>query len=213
VGVSVYDDRVSGVTAFILAGGKSTRMGADKAFLELEGTTLLSRALKLGAAVAAEVRIVGDAKKFSAFAQVVEDVFSERGPLAGIHAALLSTTREWNLMLAADLPFLEAPLLDYIIAEAKASGTMVTVPRVGGRLQPLCAVYGRAFGTTAERALKLGKNKIDPLFAEVKTRIIEERELKAAGFPAEMFGNVNTPEEWEQARLSLGRQPVARFNN
>ena len=75
------------VTAFILAGGKSTRMGADKAFIEFEGRTLLARALDLARSVTSNVCIVGTREKFARFAPVVEDVFRDRGPLGGIHAA------------------------------------------------------------------------------------------------------------------------------
>ena len=76
------------VTGFILAGGKSTRMGTDKAFIEFEGHTLLERALSLARSVTPDVRIVGAREKFAPFAPVVEDIFRERGPLGGIHAAL-----------------------------------------------------------------------------------------------------------------------------
>ena len=75
-------------TAFILAGGNSTRMGRDKAFVMLQGRTLLARALEVCRTVTSDVRIVGDRKKFAPFAPVVEDVFPGCGPLAGIHAAL-----------------------------------------------------------------------------------------------------------------------------
>src|ERR1700722_20940618 len=94
----------SDVAAFILAGGKSTRMGTDKAFVMLEGRTLLARALEVARAVTAEVRIVGDPEKFAAFAPVVKDAFPGCGPLGGIHAALRASTAELNLMLAADVP-------------------------------------------------------------------------------------------------------------
>src|SRR6267378_5266072 len=89
---AVYHRTMNGttpdVTAFILAGGKSTRMGTDKAFAALDGRTLLARALDLARSVAPDVRVVGDAAKFAAFAPVVEDVFRDCGPLGGIHAAL-----------------------------------------------------------------------------------------------------------------------------
>ncbi len=74
-------DRSLNVTAFILAGGKSTRMGTDKAFMEYQGHTLLARALDLGRSVASEVRIVGSQEKFAAFGSVVEDVFRDCGRL------------------------------------------------------------------------------------------------------------------------------------
>jgi molybdenum cofactor guanylyltransferase len=199
----MYDGRVNSVTAFILAGGKSTRMGVDKAFLKLEDEPLVSHALKLAASVASEVRIVGSGEKFAALAPVVEDVYRDRGPLGGIHAALLSTATDLNLMLAVDLPFVRPAFLQYLILQAAESCAIVTVPRANGGFQPLCAMYRREFGTAAETALQSGKNKIDWLFAKVPTRIIEEDELRGAAFPPGMFRNLNTPEEWEQARTEL----------
>ena len=201
----MYDRRVKdriklGVTAFVLAGGKSSRMGSDKAFLRLGEETLLSRALKLAGAVASEVCIVGDAKKFAVFGQVVEDVYRERGPLGGIHAALSGSTTELNLMLAVDLPFVTQELLQYLLSRALESGAMVTVPRTGSGFQPLCAVYRRGFAEVAEQSLLEGKNKIDSLFARVETCVIEENELLRAGFSEQMFRNLNTPQELEQAR-------------
>ena len=94
---------VEDVTAFVLAGGKSTRMGKDKAFLEFRGRILLARALELAAGAGQEVRIVGDPRKFAAFGQVIEDIYRERGPLGGIHAALKSSSTRLNLMLAVDI--------------------------------------------------------------------------------------------------------------
>ena len=108
--------RVQSVTAFILAGGKSSRMGRDKAFLEWEGKTLLVRSLAVARAFTEEVRIVGDAQKFSAFAPVVEDILPEHGPLGGIHAALSQGTADLNLMLAVDLPFVEPAFLTFLIS-------------------------------------------------------------------------------------------------
>jgi molybdopterin-guanine dinucleotide biosynthesis protein A len=201
----VYDRRVKegiklGVTAFVLAGGKSSRMGSDKAFLRLGDETLLSQALKLGGTVAEAVWIVGDAKKFAAFGRVVEDVYRDRGPLGGIHAALSGSTTELNLMLAVDLPFVTQKLLQYVLSRALESGAMVTVPRTGSGVQPLCAVYRRGFAEVAEQSLLEGKNKIDSLFARVETCVIEESELVRAGFSEQMFRNLNTPEELEKAK-------------
>lgn len=193
-----------GVTAFVLAGGKSSRMGSDKAFLSFGGETLLQRALNVAGKVAGEVRIVGDAGKFASFGPVVEDVFPQRGPLGGIHAALASSTTDLNLALAVDLPFVTQGLLQYLVVQAQESGAMVTVAQVGGGWQPLCAVYRSEFAVLAEAALREGKNKIDALFGKVATRVIDEDELVKAGFSSDLFRNVNTPEELESAKISLG---------
>lgn len=190
----------SDVTAFILAGGKSTRMGADKAFVTLEGRTLLARALAVARSVTSDVRIVGDPAKFAPFAPVVEDVFRGCGPLAGIHAALRASQTELNLILAVDVPFVPPALLQYLIGRARNSmSATVTVVRAGGGWQPLCAVYRREFAEAAETALQVGRYKIDAIFETTRTQTITEEELEGAGFPPKMFRNLNTPEELSEA--------------
>ncbi len=201
--VKVYDHAVENgsardVSAFILAGGKSTRMGTDKAFVEYEGRTLLLRALDLARSVISGVWVVGSKEKFAGFAPVVEDVFRECGPLGGIHAALQASPTELNLMLAVDMPFVSPAFLQYLITQARsAPDAAVIVPRNDGRRQPLCAIYRREFAAVAERALRDRRNRIDRLFEEVRARVIEQEELERAGFSSAIFRNLNTPEELE----------------
>src|SRR2546430_9668219 len=103
---------VEDVTAFVLAGGKSTRMGKDKAFLEFRGRILLARALELAAGAGQGVRIVGDPREFAAFGGVIEDIYRERGPPGGIHAAPKSSSTEFDLMPAGGSSSLAINLLD-----------------------------------------------------------------------------------------------------
>jgi molybdopterin-guanine dinucleotide biosynthesis protein A len=200
-------NNVDDVTAFVLAGGKSTRMGKDKAFLEFKGRILLARALELAGSVAQDVRIVGEPRKFAAFGRVIEDIYRERGPLGGIHAALKSSSTELNLMLAVDLPFVEPSFLRYLVFAAREAKAVVTVPRASDRLQPLCAVYRRRFAEVAEQSLAQGKNKIDTLFAVVETRIFGQEELSGAGFSGRMFDNLNTPKEFQKAAHITNEDP------
>jgi molybdopterin-guanine dinucleotide biosynthesis protein A len=199
----VYHQRVEPVTVFVLAGGKSSRMGLDKAFLRLGQSTLLTRALELARAIDGNPWIVGSATKFAGFGPVVEDVFPDCGPLAGIHAALSAASTDLNMMLAVDLPFLQPSFLNYLVCQGRETLATVVLPRSGGRLQPLCAVYRRRFAEVAERSLRAGKNKIDSLFAEAQTRVIEQEELRQNGFGEELFRNVNTQQDWEAARTLL----------
>jgi molybdopterin-guanine dinucleotide biosynthesis protein A len=186
------------LTAFILAGGKSTRMGADKAFVDYGGRTLLARALDLARSVASDVRIVGSKEKFAAFAPVVEDVLRDCGPLGGIHAALRASSTELNVVLAVDVPFVSWAFLQYLITQARdAPEAAVVVPRGDQGWQPLCALYRREFAGVAEGALRDGRNKITALFDEVRTRVIDHEELEDAGFSPAIFRNLNTPEELE----------------
>ncbi len=183
-------------TGFVLAGGQSSRMGTDKAFVELEGRTLLTRTLALAQKVAEDVRILGSKEKFASFGSVVEDEFPNHGPLGGIHAALRASATDLNLILAVDMPFLEIRFLQYLLREAvRAEGAVVTVARAGGGWQPLCAAYRKRFAELAEPSLRQGKNKIDPLFRQIELRVVEETEIEQQGFSSIMFRNLNTPEE------------------
>lgn len=204
------DQASAGLSAFILAGGKSTRMGTDKAFVTLDGRTLLARALELARSVTLEVRIVGDAEKFAFFAPVVEDVFPGCGPLGGIHAGLRASQTALNLILAVDLPFVSPALLQFLIARAGNSMATVTVPRAWGGWQPLCAVYRREFADAAEKALREGRYKIDALFSVPHTQTIETEELESAGFSPRIFRNLNTPQEVAEASDDVHIQPVER---
>ena len=187
------------LSGFVLAGGRSSRMGSDKAFLQFGGRTLLVRALDLLHALTPEVCIVGPAAKFAAHGPVVEDRHVGRGPLAGIHAALSASSTELNLILAVDLPFVTESLLRFIVEQARASDALVTVPRIAGGYQPLCSVYRRAFASVAQAALERGRNKIDALFVATTTRILGESELRRFAFSAVMFENLNTPEDLRRA--------------
>ena len=188
------------VTAFVMAGGRSTRMGQDKATLDFGGLSLLEHAIASARAVTPRVKIVGSANAFASFGPVVEDFYRGQGPLGGIHAALRSSHTELNLILAVDMPLLEPRLFEFLILKARQSKAMVTVPSAAGRFQTLCAVYCRAFAEVTESALREGKNKIDMLFSGIEICTIKEPELLAAGFSPLLFTNLNTPEEFERAQ-------------
>lgn len=192
------NEKPSGVAAYILAGGKSSRMGGkDKASLKLGDKTLLEIMRAKAQSISDRVFIVGSKQKFGPAA--IEDLFPNRGPLAGIHAALHSSPTELNLMLAVDLPFVEPAFLRYLVLQAESSQAVVTIPRTAARWQPLCAIYRRIFADSAEKALAAGRNKIDTLFSEIPLRMIDEQELNQAGFSSEIFANLNTPEEFAAA--------------
>jgi molybdenum cofactor guanylyltransferase len=201
-----YHCPMKALTAYVIAGGKSSRMGRDKAFLELGGKTLLERALVFAGAVAGEVKIVGDPAKFGEFGAVVQDVYQERGPLGGIHAALTESQTELNLMIGVDLPFLKVGFLHLLISAANNSGALVTVPRIGGHYEPLTAAYRKGFSELAETALASNRNKVDALFSHIPLRVVSEEEIVQSGFSPAMFRNVNTPADWKMARERFSRR-------
>jgi molybdopterin-guanine dinucleotide biosynthesis protein A len=187
------------VSAFVLAGGRSRRMGRDKAQILVGGETLLARALRLAQAVTPTVAIVGSRELYGSLAPVVEDVFPGQGPLAGIHAALRASHTDLNLVLAVDTPLLAPEFLLYLVRRAGESDAAVTVPRTreSGHdyLHSLCAVYRRSFADLAQTALQAGRNKIDALFDDTSTLVIEAAEIERQGFDCAMFRNLNAPED------------------
>ncbi|MFZ0793181.1 MAG: molybdenum cofactor guanylyltransferase [Candidatus Korobacteraceae bacterium] len=190
------------MTAFILAGGRSSRMGSDKALLSFGGQTLLQRALQTAAAAAETIAIVGPGKRYAPYGEVIEDVYAGCGPLAGIHAALAASKTDLNLMLSVDMPLMTADFLRWLARQAQASDETIVVPDVLGGPQPLCALYRRQVRKVAEEALKRGEYKIGRLFSQVPTRYLSEQEITTAGFSITIFSNVNTREEFEALAVS-----------
>jgi molybdenum cofactor guanylyltransferase len=188
---------VENVTAFVLAGGRSSRMGADKALLPFRDRTLLARALATAGAVAGKVVIVGPRERYATYGDVVQDLHAGCGPLAGIHAALCATKADLNLVLSVDMPLMSPDFLEWLVNQARNTSDLIVVPEALGGQQPLCAVYRRSVGAVAEQALKDSDYKIGHLFSRVPTRCISEAEVRAAGFSPEIFRNVNTTAEYE----------------
>jgi molybdopterin-guanine dinucleotide biosynthesis protein A len=190
----------SQLSGFVLAGGKSTRMGQDKAAITLNGRTLLDHALAALREVCRDVAILGRHELYGALAPVYEDVFPGCGPLGGIHAALSSSQTQFNLIIAVDTPFLAPNFLSYLAEKAIASAAVVTTPEIDDYTQPLCTVYSLDFLPIAEHALKLGNYKIVPLFPKGRTLVVKESELRRIAFATDMFENLNTPEDLARAR-------------
>jgi len=171
-------------------------MGTDKALLPWQGDTLLRRTLAIARAVCGQAFICGSRSLYGGFGEVLEDAEPGRGPLSGIQAALHATQTELNLILSVDLPLMQADFLAWLLQRARRSQQLILVPQMEAQLQPLCAVYHRETREVVDEALARGNFKVTQLFRDAATRIVEEKEIRAAGFSAEIFTNVNTPEEY-----------------
>ena len=177
------------------------RMGSDKAFVLLNGRTLLAVMLEAARSLTSNVRIVGDRAKYGPFAPVIEDIFPDCGPLGGIHTALRTATTDLNMILAVDTPFVSLALLQFLVTRARNSpDAIVTVAQANGGFQPLCAVYRRQFAEAAEQALRGGRHKIDALFDPASTQVVGEGQLESAGFSPNIFRNLNTPDDLVRAQ-------------
>jgi len=200
--------RRSDVTGFVLAGGKSSRMGTDKALLSLNGVSLLQQTKAILERVCEKTFILGSRQIYSAYGECYEDIYVNCGPLSGIHAALLNSSTPYSLVTAVDTPFISADFFRYMIDRAIEASAIVTAPRIGGVVQPACAVFSRDFLPIAEAALKSGNYKVEPTFPPERTLLISEAELAPFAKAAEMFENLNTPEDFERARKRFSGQQL-----
>jgi molybdenum cofactor guanylyltransferase len=218
VAANKYVTAPSAAEAFVLAGGRSTRMGQDKTLLRVAGGSLLELALDKLRALALDAsatpRIAGTRPDLSSYAPVVPDLHSGCGPLSGIEAALAATTRPLNLFLPVDLPLLPAQFLDWMLRRAEITGALVTVPRANGRPQPLCAIYHRDLLPGVTALVAAGNYKVMPVVtgaAQSRSQAIDvfDVELLASTYPEmhrfsplplyRWFHNCNTPEDITKA--------------
>lgn len=182
-------------SAVILAGGKSSRMGHDKAFLEMNGKTLLARQIALARDTGAqEIFISGRADtQYAMFdCPVLTDKFPNAGPLAGIERALDSIMTPHLLVLAVDLPGLRAGFLSQLLA--KCEGHAGAIPRLGGQVEPLAAIYPKAAGPLAEVRLADG-NKAVAAFAQQCVHSGFAQFVDFAASEAGYFVNLNSPSD------------------
>jgi molybdopterin-guanine dinucleotide biosynthesis protein A len=193
------------VTGFVLAGGASRRMGQAKASLVLGGEAMLARQLRLLAAVCRSVAVIGLPPEPSGLdAHAISDDLPGLGPLGGIYTGLRHCRTEYGLFLGCDLPFMEARFLRYLAGHGLASRADVTVPQDReGRVQPLCALFRRRIAGIVRRCLEEGQNKSSGFYPRVHAVVIPWRESARAGFAPRIFANMNTPQEYEEAKRTL----------
>jgi molybdopterin-guanine dinucleotide biosynthesis protein A len=186
----------------ILAGGKSSRMGRDKAFLQIDGETLLARQIRIAReSGAAEILISGRPDRdYSAFdCQVLLDQFPDAGPLGGIHSALLAVQNPLLFVLAVDMPYLTSDLLKRLIKETQAG--LGVVPHFEDKIEPLAAFYPRAALSLCKTFL-YETNRAAGNFAAgcVRNGLAKFFDLPAVDKAC--FASWNTPEDSNPARES-----------
>ncbi|MDI6631959.1 MAG: bifunctional molybdenum cofactor guanylyltransferase MobA/molybdopterin-guanine dinucleotide biosynthesis adaptor protein MobB [Bacillota bacterium] len=192
-------------TGVVLAGGKSTRMGANKAFLSLEGHSLIERVVAELRKAFPEVLVVGDPETYRGLAdRVVADIFPEAGPLGGIHAGLTFASYDPVFVAACDLPFVEGSLASLIVE--RLDGFDAAVPCVGGRLQPLFAAYRKTCLGPVTRSLEAGRRRVVGFLGEVRVCYLTEADFEGWPHFRRVFFNVNTPADIRrlQHRIAAG---------
>jgi len=173
---------------FVLAGGRSSRMGRDKALLPWQGSTLLESAARKVQQSAGSATIIGNPELHGHLGYpVVSDRIPGLGPLGGIHTVLSITPADWNLVVACDMPYLTVELLNALLAQIGTHEAIV--PRDSdGRWEPLCAVYHRRLAAAVEAALDRKSLKMQDFVSQIDARPWSAPD-------SAMFANWNSPHE------------------
>lgn len=199
------ESRLANVSAALLLGGSSGRMGRDKAALEVSGEPAATRLAKLLASLFEEVLLVGGDAPEAAPGRRVPDLEGPRCALRGVASALAAARAERVLVLATDLMAMTPELLLALVAFPAADAV---VPRSGGRAQPLCALYRREPTLAAAlRSLSAQRLAVASMLDQLGVRWLEGDDLAAVDPAGLALANVNTPDDY--ARL-LAREALLR---
>ncbi len=188
------------VSAAVMAGGKSRRMGRDKAWIDFgDGRPIIARVVEALAEIADEVVVVANDERYHSLGlRVVPDRFPEGGALGGIATGVGAAAHDLVLVAACDMPFLEPDVFRLLLS--RAEGFDAVVPRIAGDFETLHALYRRSCLAPMERALAAGRLRVVSFFGEARVRELGEAELRAVDPALRSFTNVNTPEELAAAK-------------
>ena len=176
---------------YLLVGGRSSRMGRDKALLPFHGVALAQAIGGTVRAAAGSCVLVGDPSTYAGLGlSVIPDLYPGEGPLGGILTALYHTAADWNVIVACDMPEVSAGFLERLLGCASQSFQDVLAPAsCCGRLEPLCSVYHRRSAWALGAAFARGARKVADALAEVRLATLTVPDVR-------IFENVNTPRDW-----------------
>jgi len=186
------------VTAIILAGGKSQRMGTNKAFLRYGDKTFIEHQVLTLSKIFGEIILsANDASTYAGLKlPIVSDVMTGKGPLGGICAGLKRATSHHAFVIACDMPFVNEGLILYL--KSQINDYDVVVPQTSRGLEPMHAFYSRNCIQPMYRCLEEGRLRIVDFFSEVKVKVISENDFAGLDAALQSLVNLNTPEEYKR---------------
>lgn len=195
-----------GLDAYILVGGKGSRLGQDKAELVVGGRNLLQRLHAVLLRHFDRVCLVGgNGARGCGPEEWIPDSSPGLGPLGGIQAGLSHARGSHAFFAACDLAFFRGDFAARLAQEADAYDAVV--PAYRGFLEPMCAVYGKSCLPAIAAVLARGERRVSAFFPHVRTRLVPEEVIREYGHPDVLFLNINTPEDLFKARRLAGPHP------
>lgn len=194
--------KINDITAVILAGGKSARMGTEKPLLKIDGATLIERTITLCEKLFTSILISTNNPANYNFAKLkcIADIHANHGPISGIHSGLFHSQTEKVFVVSADLAFSEVKLIETIIEVS--TKRLITLPLIGGIPQYTFGLYSKSLLSEIEKMI-LTDDRPSPrqLIKKVEAELIDFN--KYDYFNEEMFINLNTPADYERAKKAF----------
>ena len=176
--------------AFVLAGGKSSRMGSDKGLIEFKGKKMIEHVLDSVNKVAV-ASIISNNDEYRQFGKPVwPDIYKNCGPLGGIHSALNNSNADWNLVVSCDLPFMTSDFLFFLLKQIKMHDGKTRVPVHDSQAEPLCALYHRSCITEIEKLILKKELKMQNALPKLNTAYVD---VPAEFNSSVLFRNINSP--------------------
>jgi len=193
------------ITSIVLAGGKGRRLGKDKLLEVVGGRPLLQRVIDSLAPVSRRILVVTaqgqtapSIRALQTSVETVRDVYPGKGALGGIYTGLSAMDSRYGLVVAGDMPFLNSDLLRHLVS--LSTDFDVVMPRVGGDIEPLHAVYSQACLPAIREELERSQLQIRVFLEKVRVRYVGEAEIDRFDPRHLSFFNVNTPEDLMKAQ-------------
>ena len=199
----------SSITGAILTGGKSSRLGRDKAFETINGCRLIDRVILLVARVSETILIITSKQKISQYTnlnhKVIADIYPNRGVLGAIYTGLVHSDTRYTLFVGCDMPLLNIPLLKHMIGSANKNSFDIIVPELNGMVEPLHAIYSKTCLPAILLLLEQKKLKVADLFHIVDTKYICQDEIEQFDKNHLSFLNLNTQDDIEKANSLISQ--------
>lgn len=186
------------MTGIILSGGKNSRMGTNKAFLEIGGERLIDRTTKIFKDIFQEVILSTNSPLdyLDHDGVIVADIIKGKGALGGIYSGLFFASHDHAFVSACDMPFLNRDFIEYMVE--RADNYDIIVPKLSDGFQPLHAIYSKRCLPAIKRIIDRDQLKITGFYKGLKTLEIPEDIIKSYDPEGKMFINVNTRTDLEQ---------------
>jgi molybdopterin-guanine dinucleotide biosynthesis protein A len=183
------------VSAIVLAGGQSRRMGRDKALIDYQGRPIIAHVVDTLRALSDDIAVVSNQSDlYGSFgARSVPDYEPPCGPLGGIAVGLQAALHPLAVVVACDMPFLNVTLLRWLIDLAE--GYDAVVPQTGDEFEPLHAVYRRECYSPIVRRIERSERRVISFFADVRLRPVPEPEWRVLDPAGRSLVNLNTPDD------------------